>query len=205
VADENNKELEKLQNTLNKAKVLSAVSGIHNLTPPQQRESSDEGKVAIIEALRVSPRLQEMFLEVQGLEYSDKKKEVVRVSRPIMNIDGAFRLVKICKRIAEEAEWSYYDDDEIKGRIMAYYSENYPHFTFWHVEYGLDPADFNYVSTVLMSFIDSAFHKAKSAKFVNAISRMYNEDFLGRVMNQGGQAKEKQPGFLAKMNPFKQN
>ncbi len=194
-------EEDKLANTFNKAKVLGAVSGVHNLTPPQYDRELDSNKVAIIEALKVSPRLQEMFLEIQGLEYDNRKKELIQISKPIMNIDGAFRLVKICKRIAEEAEWSYYAEDEINVRILAYYSENYPHFTFWNKEYELDPKDFNYVSTVLMAFIDAAFHKGKSAKFVNAVARMYNEDFLGRVM--GGAIQEKKGGFLDKLkNPF---
>ncbi len=194
-------ENEKMSNTFNKAKLLGAVSGIHNLTPPQQLNGDSEGKVAIIEALKVSPRLQEMFLEVQGLEWNDKKKELIQISRPIMNINGAFRLVKVCKRIAEEVEWAYYDEDEISARIMMYYAENYPHFTFWHKEYDLHQSDFNYVSSVLMAFIDSAFHKGKSAKFVNAISKVYNEDFLGRVLQN---QKEKKEGFLDKLrNSFK--
>lgn len=192
-------EEEKLNNTFNKAKVLGAISGVHNLTPPNtQGDLSDAGKVAIIEALSVRPRLKELFLEILGLEFDEKERDLIQVTKPIMNIKGAYRFVKICKRIAEEAEWSYYDEDEVNVRIWQYYSENYPYFTFWHEDYDLDPSDFNYVSTVLMSFIDSSFHKGKSAKYVNAVSRMYNEDFLGKIMKDD-HSNEKKGGFMEKV------
>lgn len=194
-------ETEKLQKTVDKAKTLSLLSNLHNLSPPVSQQEDYAGKVAFIEALKVSPRLQNLFLELQGMIFDPAEKKLVRISRPIMNVDGAFRFVKICQHIAEEVEWSNFHEDEINRRIYEYYRTNYPYFTFWHEEYDLDPKDFSYVSTTLMAFIDASFHKAKSGKYINATARVYSEDLLGKTLPT--QDDKKRGGILSGVNPFK--
>lgn len=189
--------------TFNKSKTLGAVSGIHNLTPPNIQPAEEEQKVAIIESLKVEPRLQDLFLEIQGLEYDPKKREIVQVARPIMNKDGAYRLVKIIKTIAQEVEYSNFHETEINQHIFHLYKENWPSFTLWNDEYELDPRDFNYVSSVLLTFISSSFHKARNGKYVNAVARIYSEDFLGKVMANQGQQKKEGTSMLGAFNPFK--
>jgi hypothetical protein len=197
-------ESERIQNVTDKAKAISLLNNLHNLSPPVAKTDDSLGKVAIIEALKVSPRLQHLFLEIQGLVYSDDQKEIMQVARPIMNIHGAFRFVKILQHISEEVEWSNYPEDEINRRIFEHYKSNYPYFTFWHKEYDLEPSDFNYISTTLMSFIDAAFHKAKGAKFINAVSRVYSEDFLGKAL-QSQDDKKKKASFFSALNPLRRS
>lgn len=192
-----------LQNVVDKAKAYSLLQNLHNLSPPPQKDDKEDNKVAIIESLKVSPRLQNLFLELQGLVYDPDKKTIIRASRPIMNVNGAFRFVKICQHIAEEAEWSNFGEEEINSRIYEHYKNNYPYFTFWHEEYDLSPSDFNYISSTLVSFIDSAFHKGKNAKYINAVSRVYSEDFMGKIFQGQPQQKTDVKGFLSSINPFK--
>ena len=37
---------------------------------------------------------------------------------------------------------------------------------FWNEEYDLKESDFNYIMTVLKTFIDAPFHKAKQGKYI---------------------------------------
>lgn len=190
-----------LQDRVDKMKAVAMASGLHNLTPPVKNNEKDENQVAIIESLKVTPRLRDLFLEIRGLIYSEDDKDFVQITMPIMNVDGAFRFVKICQHIAEETEWSNFTEEEINERILAYYEQNYPYFIFWNEEYELQPRDFNYISTTLMAFIDSAFHKSKNSKYLNSVRGMYTEDFVGRVI---GNTQKKEGGFLSRLNPFKQ-
>lgn len=184
-----------------KAKALGMISNVHNLSPPKYDRDDDFGKVAIIESLKVGPRLRTMFFEFLGQEFDEETKKVIQVSSPTMNIHGAFRFVKICKRISEECEWSNFSEDEINRRTLAYYEETFPIFTIWHEEFELEPSDFGYVSAVLMSFIDGAFHKGKNAKMINAVTRVYSEDFLGKVMRDS--KTDDKTSFISKLNPFR--
>ena len=196
-------ETEKLQQTVDKAKTISLLSNIHNLAPPNKEENI-AGQVAIIEALKVSPRLQELFLEIRGMYYESQSKKLIQISRPIMNIEGAFRFVKILQHVAEETEWSNFKEEEINVRIYAHYAQNLPYFFFWHEEYELNPSDFNYISTTMMAFIDSSFHKARNAKFLNVPGRVYSEDFLGKALRME-EKKAREAGFLSQLNPFKKH
>jgi hypothetical protein len=198
MAEETN--TERLQNVVDKAKTISLLSNLHNLTLPQKTDENPAGQVAIIEALKVTPRLLDLFLEIRGVIYDQKERKLIQVSRPIMNVDGSFRFVKIIQHIAEETEFSNFHEDDINGRIYEHYKNNLPYFTFWHEEYDLDPSDFNYIATTLMSFIDASFHKSKGAKLLNVPGRVYSEDFLGRTLKA---EEAKRQGILSQMNPFK--
>jgi len=192
---------QKLQNKVDKLKLLSLTSGIHNLTPPPSKEADGTRDIALVKALSVTPRVAEKFLEIRGIEYDPKTKQFVQVTDPIMNILGAYRFCKILK-MAQEIEWSSYAEDEIKSRIIHFFQENIPYFLFWNEDYELDPRDFNYIITTLQYFIDTSFHKAKSGKFINTLARTYGEDVLKKALEvEGGRKKDE--GFLSKYNPFK--
>lgn len=193
---------QKLQNKVDKLKLLSLTSGIHNLTPPPQKQDDGTRDIALVKALSVTPRVAEKFLEIRGLEYDPKTKQYVQVTEPIMNILGAYRFCKILK-MAQEIEWSSYSEDEINLRIIHYFEENIPYFLFWSEDYNLNPRDFNYIISVLQYFIDTSFHKAKSGKFINTLARTYGEDVLKRALDVGGAGSKKDEGILAKYNPFK--
>jgi hypothetical protein len=185
---------------VDKAKAISLLQNLHNLTPPSTKEEDPSKQVAIIEALKVTPRLLYLFLEIRGIMWDDNKKESVQIVRPIMNLDGAYRFVKVLQHIAEETEWSNFHEDELNARILRHFENNYAYFTFWHEDYDLAPSDFNYINTTLMAFIDSSFHKAKGGKFVNLPGRVYSEDFLGKALRE----EQKKPvSFIDKLNPFK--
>jgi hypothetical protein len=193
---------QRLQNKVDTVKTLGLINQAHNLMPPQQKPDEDIGQIAIVKALEVTPRLMLLFLEIRGMEYDKDIKKIIKVADPIMNINGAYRLVKTLKHVAEETEWSNFNEEELNPRIFQHYVQIYPYFTFWHEQYDLDPSDFFYLSEVIMTFIDSAFHKAKGGKYVNVLGKTYSEDFLGRVMQIPNQ-KEVGEGFLNKLNPFR--
>ena len=192
-------ETEWLQKVVDKAKTIGLLDNIHNLSPPIQQREDYAGKVAIIESLKVTPRLQHLFLELQGMIWDENTKQIIKISEPIMNIKGSFKFVAEIKRISEEMEWSNFHEDEINLRIFEYYRNIFPYFTFWHEEYELSPRNFDYIGTVLMAFIDSAFHKAKGGKLLNVTGRVYSEDFLGKAL----QAQEEKKGgnFLSRFIP----
>lgn len=190
-----------LQEKVDKAKAIGLLNNIHNLSPPIMRGNENDNAVAVIDSLKVTPRLIGIFMELRGLLYLPEKKAYIQVAKPIMNINGAFRFVKIIQHIAEEIEWSNFKEDEIDARILKYFQANFPSFTFWHEDYDLNPADFSYVESTLMTFIDSAFHKAKSAKYVNTIAKTYSEDFLARAVGDAQQNAKKE-SFLSKLNPM---
>jgi len=186
-----------LQGKVDKLKTLSLLNNLHNLSPPNKTEGS-MNEIMVIEALKVTPRLQEIYLEIRGMA-EGKKGELVQVSKPIMNAHGAFKLVKIIQHIAEEVEYANYDEDEIPGRIVMYYNINYPYFTLWCKDYGLNPMDFNYVSTTLLSFIDSAFHKAKHGHFSRILTKTYAEKTLDKAISREDPRANKKGGVLSRL------
>ena len=188
-----------------KVKALNMVSNAHNLnglTPPQLSDL-EENKITIIESLKSTPRLQALYLRLQGLQFDEDEKKIIRVSKPIMNSIGTYRLVEVLRDIAEETEYSNFAEDEIDSRINYHYQSNFPSFTFSCRDYELDPSDFNIISTILFSFIDASFHKAKGGAYMRLISKTYNEDMLGKIMKPGDDKNS--GGFgsvLSKLNPF---
>lgn len=196
-------ESEELQKKVDKAKAVGLMNGLHDITPPSSKAINESGQIAIIESLKVTPRLKDIFMELRGLMWLESENKYVQVARPIMNIDGAFRFVKILQHIAEEVEFSNFKEEELDARILAYFEQNYPYFTFWHEEYELLPSDFNFVESTMMVFIDSAFHKSKSGKYINAVARVYSEDFLAKTLGSESEKKKKSQGLFSELNPFK--
>lgn len=194
---------QEMQNKVDKLKLLNLTSNIHNLTPPQNNEDNSNREISLVSALSVSPRIMDIFFEIRGLQYDNKTKTYVQVTRPIMNFEGAYRFVKILKNIAQETEWASYSEEEINPRIIHYFEVNYPHFTFYATLYDLQESDLNYVETTLQSFIDSCFHKSKSGKYINTLGRTYDEGVLKKALESGQQNMRREEGFLSKMNPFK--
>ena len=47
------------------------------------------------------------------LVFNIKTNKVEQVTKPIMNIEGAWKLVSTCKKIAQEAEWSNFQEEYI--------------------------------------------------------------------------------------------
>lgn len=196
-------ETQRLQNTVDKAKTLSLVSNVHNLTPPKKSAVDDSNQIAIIKALDSYPRIQEIYLEAQGLMWDTKKKESVKISEPYMNEQGANKLVAELKKIIL-ADWSNFPEEMIPKMLDSFYREIYPKFTIWHEYYELEPKDFEYVSVTIKMFLLSSFYKAKGGKLLNVLGKTYSEDLLGRVMNVNkDQQNMKREGFLDKLNPFK--
>ena len=189
-------ENEQLQEKVDKLKTLSLLNNLHNLNPPA-KQNNNMSEILVVEALKVTPRLQDIYLEVRGLARGEDDK-LIKISRPIMNMHGAFKLVKIIQHIAEEVEYANYDEDVIPGRIVLYYEMNYPYFTLWCKDYELDPMDFNYISTTLLSFIDSAFHKAKNGHFSRIVTKTYAEKTLDKAI-EGNKKEEKRGGFLSRL------
>lgn len=197
-------ETQDMQNKVDRLKLMNLTNNIHSLLPPSNKNNSQENNVAFVEALNVTPRLKRLFLEIRGLEWDEHKKEYIQVTRAIMNFEGAYRFVKICQHIAEETEWSSFAEEEIPKRIIHYYEENIPYFLFWNDEYELAERDFNYIMTTLKSFIDSSFHKAKAGKFINSLSRIYDEGTIRKALETPeSRSNKKEEGFLARYNPFR--
>jgi len=194
---------QKLQNKVDKLKLLNLTNNIHNLTPMENREDDSSREIALVNVLSVSRRVKEKFLEIRGLEYDPMEKKLIQVTEPIMNLLGAYRYCKLLQ-MAEEIEWASYAEEEINKRIVHFYEENIPYFLFWADEYELEEKDFYYVINTLQTFIDTSFHKSKSGKFINTLGRTYGEDVLKKALDTGAtETKREREGFLSKYNPFK--
>lgn|SRR3990167_6831960 len=192
---------EELQAKVDKVKAISFLNNAHNLTPPNQSKQDDKNEIAIINALKVDNRLKTLFLEARGQIFDEDTKEIRQISKPYMNVDGAWRLVQVCKKIAEEAEWSNFEADNIPAYVEHFYRENLPYFTFWHEDYGLEKKDFNFVMTTLKMFILASFYKGKNAKYLNTLRGVYSEDFLGKALKTDD--NKKRESFLEKLNPLR--
>ena len=192
-----------LQNKVDTLKTLSLAANVHNLTPPQKKDEIDENQIAIIKALDSYPRIQEIFLEAQGLMWDPKQKKTIKISEPYMNKNGAKKLVAELLKIAL-ADWSNFSEENIPAYLNHFFKVIYPKFTIWCEYYDLEPRDFDYIEVTLQMFLLSSFYKAKGGKLLNVLGKTYSEDLLGRVMNldRGGQ-NVKREGFLDKLNPFK--
>ncbi len=199
---EQDKETQKLQSTVDRAKTVSLLQNIHNLTPPTKKEEHEDNQVAIVKALESEPRLRAIFLEARGMIWDDKKKVTIQISKPFMNIDGAWKLVAILKKIAQESEFSNFHEDNIPVYMEHFYNREFPMFTFYSENYDLDPSNFDYVSTCIQMFLLGSFYKAKGGKMLNLLGRTYSEDMIGKIMNNESKKSQKE-GFLDKLNPFK--
>jgi hypothetical protein len=198
-------ETQQLQNKVDKLKLLNLTSNIHNLTPPARQEEDQSRDIALVNVLSVSIRVKQKFLEIRGLEYDPISKKLVQITEPVMNLLGAYRFCKLLQS-AEEIEWASYSEDEINSRIIHFFEENIPYFLFYADDYELNPRDFYYIINTLQVFVDSSFHKSKSGKYINTLSRTYGEDVLKKALDTTGDMKSsmKDSGFLSKYNPFKE-
>ena len=190
-----NEEVENpLQKKVDKIKTISLISNSH-LTPPQQQ--IDNGRdIMIIQALQSKPRLMEIVLQVRGQVMGSNGKPI-QVRQPIMNDAGAAKLMFMLMNISSETEYATYAEEEIGPRVVIYLEQIFPRFTFWHNDYDLDPKNFDYVYTTLLSFIDSCFHKSKNGHFARILTKTYSEDLLGKAVKDS-EVKAKQT-FLQKM------
>jgi len=196
-------ETQELQNKVDRIKTLSLLNNAHNLTPPKTVQQSDDNQIALIKALDSYPRIQEIYLEAQGLMWSEKEKKAVKIGEAYMNKEGANKLVSELKKIIL-ADWSNFPEEMIPKMLDSFYREIYPKFTIWHEYYELEPRDFEYVSITIKMFILSSFYKGKGGKLLNVLGRTYSEDLLGRVMNVNKENQNvRKEGFLDKLNPFK--
>ena len=182
---------QKLQNRVDKLKTLATLQGIHNLSPPVPKDVNPQNEIQIVKALEVTPRLLELFMEARGMSWNPKTKQVDQISRPYLNVDGAWRLVQICKKIAQEAEWGNFPEDNIPDYIIHFFNINFPYFTFWHEQYDLDPSDFNFVETTLQMFILASFYKGKGGKYINMVGKTYSEKLLDKAISDGEQKRGK--------------
>lgn len=198
--DEDNSVTQQMQNKVDKLKLLNLTSNIHSLTPPKDKNSSEENNVVLVQALKVAPRLAEDILMLQGRVIDPKTMEIKQVTRPIMNLEGIWLFFRTCKPLATETEWAAFSEEELPARLIHYYEQSFPYFTFWYEDYDLDPRDFNVIETILQAYIDAAFHKARHGKYINTVGRTYSEDLLSKAINNDNQTK-KDEGF-GKWNPF---
>lgn len=169
-----------LQRTVDKIKTVNLVNNAHNLTPPNKFDdrSSD---IMIIQALQSKPRILEIILQVKGQIVNSSGKPI-QIRTPIMNDEGAAKLMFILLNISSETEYATYGEEEIGPRIITYIEQIYPRFTFWADDYDLNPKDFDYIYTTLLSFIDSCFHKAKNGHYARILTKTYSEDLLGKAI-----------------------
>jgi len=193
---------QELQNKVDKIKTISLISNPHSLSPPIKKEEDNQNQVVIINALSSEPRLLNIFLEARGLAYDSVTKQFIQMSRPLLNIYGAWKLVAECKKIAQEAEFGNFTEEFIPAYVDHFFRSIYPYFTFWHEEYELNPRDFDYVQVTLQMFILSSFYKGKGGKYINVVGKTYDEGFMGKIM-QGNQHTQKRESFLERYNPFK--
>lgn len=195
---------QKLQNKVDKLKLLGLTNSFNTINPMNQKEEDAGREIALVNSLSVSKRVQDKFLEIRGLQWSEKEKKFIQVAKAIMNIEGAYRFCQIL-RMAEEIEWSSYHEEELPTRLVHFYQENIPYILFWYEEYDLNEMDFNYVINNLQVFIDTSFHKAKSGKYINTLGRTFDESTLSKALDTGnGKVPKKEEGFLSKINPFKE-
>ncbi len=204
VEEQDESTTQKLQNKVDKLKLLNLTNNVHHLSSTAKPEEDNSRDIALVNVLSVSNRVKEKFMEIRGLEYDSNTKQLIQVTDPIMNLLGAYRFCKLLQS-AEEIEWASYAEEEINARIIHFFEENIPYFLFYAEEYELEPRDFYYVINTLQVFIDSSFHKSKSGKYINTLGRTYGEDVLKKALDTGGERQQqKDSGFLSKYNPFKE-
>jgi len=187
-AEQEQEEQNRLQKVVDKVKTLSLVNNAHNLTPPN-RQDDRANDIQIIQALQSKPRIAEIILQVRG-QMMGANGKLIQLRSPIMNDEGAAKLMFVLLNISSETEYATYGEEEIPPRIILYIEQIFPRFTFWHKDYDLDPKNFDYIYTTLLSFIDSCFHKSKNGYFGRILTKTYSEDLLGRAIKDDEQKKK---------------
>jgi len=184
-----------LQKVVDKVKTLSLMQNAHNLTPPM-RQDDRSADIMIISALQSEPRILKIILQIKG-QILDENNKPIQIRTPIMNEDGAAKMMFELLNISSETEYASYGEEEIPARIVLYMEQIYPRFTLWHKDYELDAKDFDYIYITLLSFIDSCFHKAKNGHFSRILTKTYSEDLLGRAIKD--EEKKKKLNILQRM------
>lgn len=209
MAEEKDPETKKREKNLRKQeelKGLSLLNNIHKITPQIQQESDKEG-VAIIKALGSSKIVQDSFLRLKGFFYDPIERKHIQYRNPVMNSRGLGNFISVISDINENIEFSNLDEKEIPNLAKLLFKQNYPYFTIYHKEYDLDRADFNLLSTILLTAIIASLHKAKGSGHRNVIRGVYSEGLLGRYFDSG-EATQKTKSKLfdfSKLNPFKKS
>lgn len=195
---------DKTDKQVKELKKLSLINNIHSLTP-QIKTNKDEDSVAIINALKSESLIKDAIRQLEGFVYSYKDRTYIQYRKPIMNSLGIGNFITCISSIAATVEFSSFDKKEIPKMAMYLFKTNYPYFTVYYEDYELDRKDFNLISTMLLTFITSSFHKAQGAGHRNVVRGTYSEDLLGRYTGelQGQQGSHKNKMNLGLLNPFK--
>ena len=194
---------QRMQNKVDKLKLLNLTNNVHSLSPPQKGNEAPRDDIALITGLSVQPRLIKMCLDLLGKDV-DSKGNLIDVGEPVMNPLGVTRFKMICSVIAQETEWATYSEEEMPQREIYYFEENLPHFIFYKDLYELKSHNFNIVKNYLCVFIDAAFHKAKQGKFINTLGRTYSEDLLNKALSNEQTKKKKEDEWgINLLNPLR--
>lgn len=194
--------VEHRQKIVDGMKTISLLQNPQSLTPPIQKSEDTGREIMIIEGLKVSPRLFKIYLEARGLEL-DSKGEPHQRNHAYLNVRGSLKFVQIISHLAEETEFSNFQEDEIPARLMHSYERDIVEFKINKELYELETSDFNWIDSVYQTFIDSSYHKAKGGKFINVVGKTYDERGMQNLLNP--QNREKPASFterLDKLNPF---
>lgn len=194
-----------LQNKVDKLKLLGLTDNLKNIIPSNVHQDDSVRDIALIKSLSAYPRIQRKILEIRGLEYDEKEKQVIKVAEERMNHNGARLVADILKTIAEETEWASFSEEEINSRIVHHFEENIFYILFNAEEYNLQSKYFGYIINMFQVIIDASFHKAKSGKYINTLGRTYDEGIMRRALDTGQLTKKQEEGFLTKYNPFKKS
>lgn len=197
--DEEDKERQRLQDIVDKSKVLQYSTS--SLTPPQKTEEDDGIQIAIIRSLAFSDeKAKQIFFDVTGTQLINKKLEQVD-PEPLMNLLGGKRLLTDLKSISEVA-FSYIKEDDTGEYMAHFFSEIWPYYWANRSRFGINQMDMGHVKIKIQGIILAWLNQGKSAKLLNTVGRTFSEEWGSKILG-GEQKKEKKGGFLSQINPLR--
>lgn len=163
--------------------------------PPQQSGS----EVAIIEGLSSENILERIEWRLKGFRWSTKKGWI-QYREPVMNSLGIGNMMATLQAISDDVIYSNFDEKEPNKLAALYFEQNYPHFTIYHQEFGLDKKDFNIIKSILLFYALSILKSAKNAGHRNVVRGTLSESVFMRAMGQGEADKK---GSFNPLNIFR--
>lgn len=187
-------------------KELSLVRNIHNLNPNLNDNNQQDG-VAIVNAIKSSPIIQEAAMELEGYYYDPITRKVIKTRDAVMNKQGIANFITTISNISKNFEFSSLKEKEIPKLVKHLFRLNYPYYTIYHQDYKLDRKDFNLIANLLVSFILASTKKAQGSGHRNVIRGTYSEDLLGKYVGggMGNLSEDKNKFNLKYLNPFKKS
>lgn len=171
---------------------LSAVSSNFNL----MKTPDGTAEIGIIEGLGAKKYAKELYLQLKGYTYNflTEKWEKGADTNPVMNEEGIRNIMAVIN-MALRMDFSNIEEDDIPRLTLEFYKSNFPQFSIYYEEWGLDLKNINIIHTACWLPFYIAARNAKGSGHRNAVRGTLSEQVLAKMAAGDNEKK----GFFEKV------